>query len=286
MRYWSDFSRVFYHPRSLNQLYDYELDSTIRPFDRFAAGADLFSTLNKDEDILDRDFRPFVEECDHMQGIQVFTGIDDAWGGFASEYLEGLRDEYPKTCVWAWGIQAPIQGVPRQQRQLRLGNVAQSLNRLCSTASMVIPLAMPPSGLPSGVKNLDASSPWHVSALMSAAIETATLPLRLKHRLDGQRPASLDELTELINTNGQQTLARLQLGLGNKADTSEDADTLQDGVDLFGFDDRSSGKARGGVRKFGQISSNRGSDAAEEEPEAGEHDETKRPIPGQSIIRK
>src|SRR5687767_4269044 len=100
VRYWSDFSRVYYHPRSLVQLYDYELNSSIQPFDRFAAGAELFSTLDKDDDIVDRDFRPFVEECDRMQGIQVFTGLDDAWGGFAGEYVEALRDEYGKSCVW------------------------------------------------------------------------------------------------------------------------------------------------------------------------------------------
>lgn len=40
-----------------------------------------------------------------MQGIQVWTGADDAWGGFAARYVEALRDEMGKMAVWAWGIE-------------------------------------------------------------------------------------------------------------------------------------------------------------------------------------
>jgi hypothetical protein len=39
-----------------------------------------------------------------VQGIQIFTGIDDAWGGWASGWLEKLRDEYGKTSIWTWGL--------------------------------------------------------------------------------------------------------------------------------------------------------------------------------------
>lgn len=40
-----------------------------------------------------------------LQGVQVFAGVDDAWGGFAGRYLEGLRDELGKGCVWVWGLE-------------------------------------------------------------------------------------------------------------------------------------------------------------------------------------
>lgn len=108
VRYWSDFSRSFYHPKSLNQLYDYELNSSIRPFDKWTLGRELFDTLDKEHDIVDRDFRPFVEEADQMQGFQIVTTIDDAWGGFATEYVERLRDEYGKVTIWVWGLQTPV----------------------------------------------------------------------------------------------------------------------------------------------------------------------------------
>jgi hypothetical protein len=105
VRYWSDFNRVFYHPRSIVQLSEYELNSQLMPFESWSAGEDLFQSLDKEFDLLDRDIRSFTEECDQMQGFQIFSGADDAWGGFAARYLDTLRDEYGKTSIWVWGIE-------------------------------------------------------------------------------------------------------------------------------------------------------------------------------------
>ena len=54
---------------------------------------------------MDRDMRRWVEECDHLQGVQVWTGADDAWGGFAAKYVEALRDEMGKMGIWTWGLE-------------------------------------------------------------------------------------------------------------------------------------------------------------------------------------
>jgi hypothetical protein len=113
VRYWSDFNRVFFHPRSIVQLNEYELNSTLMPFEKWHMGEELFSNLDKEHDLLDRDMRPFIEEADHMQGIQILTGIDDAWGGFAAKYVERIRDEYGKAPVWVFGMQEPVRGLPR-----------------------------------------------------------------------------------------------------------------------------------------------------------------------------
>lgn len=287
VRYWSDFSRVFYHPRSLVQLYDYELDSSIRPFDRFAAGSDLFQSLDKDDDVLDRDFRPFVEECDRMQGIQVWAGLDDAWGGFAGEYVERLRDEYGKTCVWVWGSQAPAAGVQREKRRLRMANTAQSLNRLCASASMVVPMSLPAGRLADGVR-LDASSPWHLSALLSAGLESATLPLRLTGQ-SGQHSPSMDDMTEFLNTGGTQTVARLKMGVGRRlaaAEPGEEDET--DVIDLFGGMGDTGTKRKSSSRKFGQVTMDRG--LGDAEPVGTEEEDVRqkptRPLPGNPVIRK
>lgn len=105
VRYWSDYNRVFYHPRSLVQLHEYELNARLMPFERWEVGGELFSNLDREHDLLDRDLRPFVEESDQMQGLQIFTGVDDAWGGFAAKYAERLRDEYGKGSIWIWGLE-------------------------------------------------------------------------------------------------------------------------------------------------------------------------------------
>ena len=66
VRFWSDYNRVFYHPRSIVQLNDYELNSAIMPFEDWNLGEDLFNELDKEHDLLDRDVRPFAEECDQL----------------------------------------------------------------------------------------------------------------------------------------------------------------------------------------------------------------------------
>jgi hypothetical protein len=105
VRYWSDYNRLFYHPRSIVQLNDYELNSKIMPFEDWNVGEDLFGELDKEHDLLDRDLRPFAEECDQLRALQLFTSSDDAWGGFAAKYVDRLRDEFGKKAVWVWAIE-------------------------------------------------------------------------------------------------------------------------------------------------------------------------------------
>lgn len=105
VRYWSDFNRVYYHPRSSVQLMEYELDSTLQPFAQFDLGVDLYKQLDREHDLLDRDFRLFAEECDQIQGIQMITSADDGWAGFASKYIEDLHDEFGKVPIVVWGVE-------------------------------------------------------------------------------------------------------------------------------------------------------------------------------------
>ncbi|KAH8653464.1 tubulin nucleotide-binding domain-like protein [Xylariales sp. PMI_506] len=219
VRYWSDFNRVYFHPRSIIQLNEYELNSSLRPFEKWGMGEELFSSLDKDHDILDRDLRPFVEEADHMQGLQIMTGIDDAWGGFAAKYLERLRDEYGKTPIWVWGLQSPPTGLPRSmvepaahleqdKRLLRLVNKARTIAEMYSQASLIVPLSVP-DRLPSSVA-LDRSSSWHVAALFNAAIESTSLYTRLK-TTDQVNSTTLGSVADLLNVFGKQTMVNLRM---------------------------------------------------------------------------
>ncbi|KAK0630824.1 tubulin domain-containing protein [Bombardia bombarda] len=207
VRYWSDFSRVFYHPRSAIQLNEYELGSSLMPFERYASGEELFSELDKEHDVLDRDLRAFVEEADQMQGVQMVTGLDDAWGGFAARYAERMRDEYGKTPVWVWGVQQEGGGgVSRDKRLLRLINKAKAMTELYKQASIIVPLAVP-RALPQSIQ-LDRSSPWHTSALLASAMESITLPTRLK---SGPNRDTLGNMADRLNAMGKQSVAGLQM---------------------------------------------------------------------------
>jgi hypothetical protein len=79
-----------------------------------------------------------------------------------------------------------------------------------SQASLIVPLAIP-NRLPSGVF-LDRSSPWHVSALFNAAVESTLLYTRMK-TTDHVNSTSFGTVTDLLNVFGKQTIANLQMGL-------------------------------------------------------------------------
>ncbi|KAG5948441.1 hypothetical protein E4U60_001861 [Claviceps pazoutovae] len=203
VRYWSDYSRTYFHPRSAVQLYDFELNSSIRPFENFSMGTELFSSLDREQDIVDRDWRPFVEECDLMQGMQVFASLDDAWGGFGASYLEYLRDEYPKSCIWVWGAQSPITDVPREKRQLRTANIAQSLYEGYSQASIIVPMALPPETSSAPFTRLDRTAPWHTAAVFAAMAESSSIFSRLK---GSSGHVSMSDMAERLNTGGTQVV--------------------------------------------------------------------------------
>jgi len=88
---------------------EYELNSQLMPFENYNAGDELFNNIDKEHDILDRDVRPFAEECDQLKGFQIFAGTDDAWGGFTARYVDRLRDEYGKNSIWVWGLENGVK---------------------------------------------------------------------------------------------------------------------------------------------------------------------------------
>lgn len=232
VRYWSDFNRVYFHPRSIVQLNEFELNSSLAPFEKWATGQDLFSSLDKEHDLADRDLRPFIEEADQMQGIQVFTTFDDAWGGFSSDYVERLRDEYGKTDIWVWGLQDSFAGIPRvgflptchkwvrslttgqDKRLLRLANKAKTITEMYKHASLIVPITLP-RPLGSHV-SLDPSSSWHTSALVASALESVTLPARLR---DGLNNDTFAGMAGILNQLRKQSVASLQMSVSKQSTT-------------------------------------------------------------------
>ncbi|KAK4504621.1 hypothetical protein PRZ48_002582 [Zasmidium cellare] len=219
VRFWSDYNHIFYHPRSIVQLNEYELNSSLMPFEQWQKGEELFANLDREHDLLDRDLRPFLEECDQLQGIQILAGIDDAWGGFASKYLERIADELGKGCRWVFGLQ-DTQRSARERQALQLANVAQSIYSINPSASMHIPLASIPSSLPPYM-SLDGSSKWHTSALAAAAMESITLPTRL--RSSQTSSATFDHLESILNGDGMRRIAACSVSVKDPLSLEEDS---------------------------------------------------------------
>ncbi|KAI0920356.1 hypothetical protein AcV5_010118 [Taiwanofungus camphoratus] len=93
VRYWSDYNRVFFHPRTLQRLPDVaDWESAEGDWGSSKAA---FGRHNADASLMEEPFRLFVEECDTLQGIQVMNDTA-TFGGFTDSFLTAFRDEFPK----------------------------------------------------------------------------------------------------------------------------------------------------------------------------------------------
>lgn len=100
--------------------------------------------------------------------------------------------------------------------------LAMALTNIAAHSSLYTPLRNPtPPALVPGLGRLtvDFTSAWHCSALLSAAIETSTLPTRLHHHHGGRgRIGRLDDLAAFLNVNGGQNIATLAMSVGDGGD--------------------------------------------------------------------
>lgn len=213
-KYWSDYTNIYYNPKSFHQLKGWEYDPVKYPqgkprgeeegngrkFIDYEVGVNEFNDLNvsSDDSYLDTVFRPFVEECDSLSGLSLATETDSAWGGFSAKILEELREDYiPKSPVFVWGLYDNLLGAQvatnakniKQSRQQVLSRIKTTM-ALAKSATLLIPLTkphIPTSVLPS----FDAESNWHTSALFSLPFETLSVlsSLRQNDRISMQNIA-------------------------------------------------------------------------------------------------
>lgn len=221
VRYWSDFNRVYFHPRSIVQLGEYTLNDTIRPFESWTAGIDLWQDTGRQSGgLLDRDVRLFAEECDSLQGFQVFSGIDDAWGSWCSTYVDALRDEFGKKSIWLWGLENDSE----MQRTKRIAAKANAARSLCAMKDLVnasMSLSTRVEHLPSYIKM--QGNEWYRSGLLAAAVESVTLPIRLR-QMEGHG-SSMAQFEQVLQ--GHEDHCVWELGL--KLDLTTNGKTIANG---------------------------------------------------------
>jgi hypothetical protein len=92
-----------------------------------------------------------------------------------------------------------------------LTNKAKTLAEMYKYASLVVPVTLP-RPLGSHVA-LDTASSWHTSALLASAIESVTLPSRLRNGLNRDTFAGM---AGLLNQMGKQRIAGLQMSVAKR----------------------------------------------------------------------
>lgn len=136
VKFWSDYNTQFYNPQSYLPIVprgtSYASDE---PFESYTLGRDAFHERDARSDIMDSDVRPFLEECDLVQGISMVSDIHDAWSGFSQELVVALANELPKLTKIFHAVQ------PREIKSREaLTRMAQVVHEIHDTVDHILPL--------------------------------------------------------------------------------------------------------------------------------------------------
>jgi len=149
VRYWSDYNRVYYLPRSIHKLPDLA-DWEITGGD-WQGGKATFLRYDSENALMDDSFRLFVEECDAFQGLQLCTD-NASFGSFANSFLTAFRDEFPKHPTLMFSVLS--DAVPGDLDVDDMRGIRKALNdALCmhglnELSSMTVPLQSPSNWRP------------------------------------------------------------------------------------------------------------------------------------------
>ncbi|XP_072167195.1 protein misato homolog 1-like [Diadema setosum] len=203
---WSDYLYGHLHPRTISIVKEYMHNSTIGQFDLYTQGKELLSRRDISNDIEDR-LHFFVEECDHLQGFQVYLDFYNGFSGLGCGVLEGLADDYHGKGILTAGV-APtcFDDSNPLLDSYRVINSVLSFSRLVAHSSMFVPLSLASTlwrkvGSPVTFPHLEykPSLHYHTSAVLACAMDTATLPLRAT-----EGAVSLSMMTDAIAARGRK----------------------------------------------------------------------------------
>lgn len=174
--YWSDYNKLIYSPKSLNQLdnwkysnpgqYGIHKNFNNMKFSTYNLGQSEFK--NEEDHHLDL-VRRYLEECDLLQGINVFSEIDSGWGGFANEYIINVRDEFfnnsSKYNIWSYGVQSSTK--PRMEL---MASRIRTMIEFSKNSSLFFPIDI--NAESSIIKDYESNSLWHSSSIPALFINS------------------------------------------------------------------------------------------------------------------
>ncbi|KAK7367506.1 hypothetical protein VNO80_09518 [Phaseolus coccineus] len=181
VQFWSDYSKVHYHPRSL-----YELDGVwpvVEEFNNYGIGRDSFAWAAQGEEISER-LRFFVEECDNIQGFQFIVDDSGGFSAVAAEFLENIVDEYTNIPVLLYAVQGSGPRTNLQSRKRTVSEVLHdsiSFSRLSSYCKLIVPVGLPSlsKSKASRFLHIEDEKHFHSSAVYAAALHSISLPFRM-----------------------------------------------------------------------------------------------------------
>ncbi|KAG7665738.1 DML1 [[Candida] subhashii] len=171
-RYWTDYNKLIYNPKSLTTLNNFNYVSDEPVGSHFHFPNLKFATFNIGQKEFNEDdvdsFRNFLEQCDLFNGLQLTTEIDSAWGGYANEMLIYLNDEYFNTSkinIWTYGLMNSSNSATSKISRVK------TIVELSKSSSLLFPIDVDySSGMLSSIFKKD--SLWHRSGLPAMFINS------------------------------------------------------------------------------------------------------------------
>ncbi|XP_019664596.1 protein misato homolog 1 isoform X2 [Ailuropoda melanoleuca] len=208
IRVWSDFLRVHLHPRSICMIQKYNHDGEAGRLEAFGQGESILKEPRYLEELEDR-LHFYVEECDYLQGFQILCDLHNGFSGVGAKATELLQDEYSGRGIITWGLLPGPYSLGEPQKNIyRLLNTAFGLVHMSAHSSLVCPLSLggslglrpePPVTFPH--LHYDATLPFHCAAILATALDTVTVPYRLR-----SSPVSMVHLADMLNFSGKKVV--------------------------------------------------------------------------------
>ncbi|PNH08711.1 Protein misato 1 [Tetrabaena socialis] len=197
VRYWTDYCKAVFHPRSIcclpglwSGVHEHSLAAG------WGAAADLmgggFGGLGGAgrSDVLEgisERVRFLGEACDSLAGFQVFVDDHTGFGALAAAALAEVVEDYAGRPLVLFSLRPPEQeaaaGSPSTTRATaRARDIlteGMAVARMSELASLYVPLAAPADRRALPYLSYSPGLPFHSSAILAAAIDTALLPTRL-----------------------------------------------------------------------------------------------------------
>jgi len=174
IKHWSDFNISYYHPKTTIELSEYNVNDETAPFGSFSCGEELYTSGYYGEKIFDDNLRFFLEDCDQLQGFQVFCETNSAFSGFTSKLVEEINDEFGHHSIMVYGVE-------NKNDNTILSRINKSLcmNSFNESSLLYVPLEIsntPGNNFWSKYYSANVNSLYHSSAIYSSVIESISLP--------------------------------------------------------------------------------------------------------------
>ncbi|CCE63902.1 hypothetical protein TPHA_0G00660 [Tetrapisispora phaffii CBS 4417] len=148
-RYWSDYSHLIYNSKSLQNLnsWYHDVENPNLPdfeklgqqkFQNYETGFQEFSD-NYVSDFFDINLHYQLEQCDSLQGFNLITDVDNAWGGFSTAVLQELKNELPKSNVFTWTFNEDdaLNGKTMKERAITKQSLSRITQKLKASINLI-----------------------------------------------------------------------------------------------------------------------------------------------------